>query len=266
MPWTGAAFLVGAMAIAGLPPLNGFASEWLTLQALIHVPMSGGVGAGLAGSVALAALAATAALAVLCFVKVDWLVLLGPSRRAALAEAAETPIGDACRHRPAGGGVRRARGGARRAVRGARRLGAVGGDRLRRASGCTCPAPVPCRPPGSRWCWSASRRRWCCCGVVCAPPRRRLGPAGSAVEPALRWTSAGFTKPIRLVLESILRPEREITTSERRRGRAGGRLRRSGAAPDRRSALPARCPAVARRRRHTRADCRAAGSAPTSAI
>ena len=34
MPWTGAAFLVGAAAIAGLPPLNGFASEWLTLQAL----------------------------------------------------------------------------------------------------------------------------------------------------------------------------------------------------------------------------------------
>ena len=31
MPWTGGAFLVGAMAIAGLPPLNGFASEWLTL-------------------------------------------------------------------------------------------------------------------------------------------------------------------------------------------------------------------------------------------
>ena len=41
MPWTGAAFLVGAMAIAGLPPLNGFASEWLTLQALLHVSAYG---------------------------------------------------------------------------------------------------------------------------------------------------------------------------------------------------------------------------------
>ncbi len=41
MPWTGGAFLVGAMAIAGLPPLNGFASEWLTLQALLHVPAYG---------------------------------------------------------------------------------------------------------------------------------------------------------------------------------------------------------------------------------
>ena len=31
MPWTGGAFLVGSLAIAGVPPLNGFASEWLTL-------------------------------------------------------------------------------------------------------------------------------------------------------------------------------------------------------------------------------------------
>jgi hydrogenase-4 component B len=67
MPWTGGAFLVGSLAIAGVPPLNGFASEWLTLQALVHVPAYGGLGDGLAGALALAALAATAALAVFCF-------------------------------------------------------------------------------------------------------------------------------------------------------------------------------------------------------
>src|SRR5581483_9698656 len=89
MPWTGGAFLLGSMAIAGLPPLNGFASEWLTLQALLHVPRYGGVGDGVAGALALAALAATAALAVLCFVKVVGLVLLGPPRRDAVAEARE---------------------------------------------------------------------------------------------------------------------------------------------------------------------------------
>ena len=152
MPWTGAAFLVGAMAIAGLPPLNGFASEWLTLQALIHVPMSGGVGAGLAGSAALAALAATAALAVLCFVKVTGLVLFGTIPTGGPGGGGRDAGGDACRHWPAGGGVRRARGGSRLAVWGARRLGA-GGRRLPPASGCTCPAPVPCQPPGSCWCW-----------------------------------------------------------------------------------------------------------------
>ncbi len=81
MPWTGATFLVGAAAIAGLPPLNGFASEWLTLQALLRVPAYGGVLDGVLGAAALAGLAATAALAVFCFVKVVGLVLLGPPRR-----------------------------------------------------------------------------------------------------------------------------------------------------------------------------------------
>jgi len=48
MPWSGGAFLIGAAAIAGLPPLNGFASEWLTLQALLHVPRYGHIADGVA--------------------------------------------------------------------------------------------------------------------------------------------------------------------------------------------------------------------------
>jgi hypothetical protein len=35
------------------------------------------------------------------------------------------------------------------------------------------------------------------------------------VEPELGWTSAGFTKPLRLVLEGALRPQRDITASVR---------------------------------------------------
>src|SRR5947209_12963868 len=92
MPWSGGAFLNGAAAIAGLPPFNGFASEWLTLQALIHVPRYGHIGAGIAGALALAALAATAALAVFCFVKVVGLVLLGAPRTPAVAAAEEPPL------------------------------------------------------------------------------------------------------------------------------------------------------------------------------
>jgi hypothetical protein len=45
---------------------------------------------------------------------------------------------------------------------------------------------------------------------------RRAAPApawacGQRVEPALAWTSAGFTKPLRLVFEPVLRPERDLT-------------------------------------------------------
>ena len=34
MPWTAGLFALGAMAIAGLPPLNGFVSEWLVFLGL----------------------------------------------------------------------------------------------------------------------------------------------------------------------------------------------------------------------------------------
>ena len=48
--------------------------------------------------------------------------------------------------------------------------------------------------------------------------RRVAAPAptwacGQLVEPRLRWTSAGFTKPLRLVLEGVLRPQRDIEIS-----------------------------------------------------
>ena len=40
MPYTAAAFFVGALAISSLPPLNGFISEWLTLQSLFFLPQA----------------------------------------------------------------------------------------------------------------------------------------------------------------------------------------------------------------------------------
>ena len=38
MPWVAGFALVGTLAIAGLPPLNGFVSEWLLLQAFLVTP------------------------------------------------------------------------------------------------------------------------------------------------------------------------------------------------------------------------------------
>jgi hydrogenase-4 component B len=52
-------------------------------------------------------------------------------------------------------------------------------------------------------------------GFVLLRGRRSAAPApswasGQRLEPALHWTGAGFTKPLRLVLEAVLRPQREI--------------------------------------------------------
>jgi NADH:ubiquinone oxidoreductase subunit 5 (subunit L)/multisubunit Na+/H+ antiporter MnhA subunit len=84
LPWTSAAFLVGAVAIAGFPPLNGFVSEWLTLQvifasqglfATVHPWMVVGVFG------ALLMLAMAFGLTALAFVKISGETLLGAPRR-----------------------------------------------------------------------------------------------------------------------------------------------------------------------------------------
>jgi hydrogenase-4 component B len=69
MPWTAGLFLLGAIAISGLPPLNGFVSEWLTFQALLGGASRFHGPAGLVIVFSAAMLALTGGLAAACFVK-----------------------------------------------------------------------------------------------------------------------------------------------------------------------------------------------------
>jgi hydrogenase-4 component B len=90
MPRTSFAFLVGCMAISALPPLNGFASEWLTFQAVLLHPELPQWGLKLIIPVDGAALALAAALAAACFVRAFGIVFLGRPRTDAAAQARET--------------------------------------------------------------------------------------------------------------------------------------------------------------------------------
>jgi hydrogenase-4 component B len=215
MPWTGGAFLVGAMAIAGLPPLNGFASEWLTLQSLLRVPAYGGIPDGVAGAIALAALASTAALAVLCFVKVVGLVLLGRARREPVAAAVEVPA--AMRTAVAGLALACVVLGVAPGLLFGSLVGlapwtseaatTVGLDLPTTGSLPTAGiALVLVGVVGALWLTRGSR--------VAAPAP--TWACGQLVEPQLEWTSAGFTKPLRLVLEGVLRPQRDVTVTTER--------------------------------------------------
>jgi len=87
MPWAGWLTLVGVLAIAGLPPLNGFVSEWLLLQALLfsHEVPQPFVNMLLPLGAAIVALAA--ALAAYVMVKFFGVVFLGQPREATLAHA-----------------------------------------------------------------------------------------------------------------------------------------------------------------------------------
>ncbi len=92
MRFTGSAFLVGAVAICGLPPLNGFVSEWLITLASFRALTDGSAGVGRLGAAAGApALALIGALAVACFVKAFSAVFLGSPRSPGGAVEAEDP-------------------------------------------------------------------------------------------------------------------------------------------------------------------------------
>ncbi len=80
MPWTALFFLVGALSIAGLPPFNGFVSEWLTLQTLLISAALHSTSVKIAFALCGAGLALTFALAVTCFVKAFAMGFLGMSR------------------------------------------------------------------------------------------------------------------------------------------------------------------------------------------
>ena len=80
MPWTAVSFIIGAVAICGLPPLNGFVSEFLIYLGFFTGAISGN-GAGAIGvALAAPALALIGGLAVACFVKVVGVVFLGSPR------------------------------------------------------------------------------------------------------------------------------------------------------------------------------------------
>jgi hydrogenase-4 component B len=164
--------------------------------------------------VALAALGASAALAVLCFVKVIGLVLLGEPRRPECATASEPPAG------------------MRGAVVGLAALCVALGP----AAGVILPRLVELAPgavelhpaadvaaPGTG---SLPALGLMLALVAAILGLRRLrgtrrAPAapvwasGQRAAPSLAWTSAGFTKTLRLALEGLLRPRREVEAQAR---------------------------------------------------
>ncbi len=114
MPWTASLFTLGAMAIAGLPPLNGFVSEWLVFLGLFDAASAHSVASWAAVPAAIL-LGVTGALALACFVKVCGVVFFGRAAfgsggtraRMRLADArADAGARDVVRgHRPCAGAI-----------------------------------------------------------------------------------------------------------------------------------------------------------------
>lgn len=90
MPYTAFFFLIGSIAISALPPFNGFASEWMTFQALFAGIGSGNALAQWSFIVAAGSLALTGGLAAACFVKVFGITFLARPRSESAKKATES--------------------------------------------------------------------------------------------------------------------------------------------------------------------------------
>ncbi len=224
MPWTAWLFLLGAAAISALPPLNGFASEWMTFQALLlgGVRLSGA--AGLAAAFAAAMLALTGGLAAACFVKAFGVSFLGRPRSPHAEHATESPVS--------------MRLGMALLAAVCIVLGVVPGYAIRLLdrpvadllggtplSGLLTvhgPLVLSSGTPsvGSSISVTASAvlllALAAIAAVVCGWPRaagRRLAPTWTCgVSPRSRfdYTATGFAKPLRLVFAALYRPRRDL--------------------------------------------------------
>jgi hydrogenase-4 component B len=91
MPATTFLIAGGAFAAAALPPSNGFISEWLLLQSMLHADAGGGTVLAVAAPIGVAVVALTAGVAVATFVKLVGTGLLARPRSAGAARAHESP-------------------------------------------------------------------------------------------------------------------------------------------------------------------------------
>jgi len=224
MPWTAFFFLLGAVAISALPPLNGFVSEWLTYQSLLQgfgttdslvrlvFPLSG------------AMLALTGALAAACFVKAFGITFLAQPRSPAAAQAHEAPftmllamalltavcvflglfpvtflkLMDPLTLQLTGESL-----SAKISLAGGLVLGntqATGGSvsTLGLALTGICLLPIPLVL------WLLFGRR----------AKTRIGPTWDCglrgLTPQMEYTATGFSKPIRMIFKALFRPRREV--------------------------------------------------------
>jgi hydrogenase-4 component B len=223
MPKTALLFLIGAVAISALPPLNGFISEWLTYQSLLQ---------GFGTTVSLmrvmfplagAMLALTGALAAACFVKAFGITFLAQPRSDHARNAREVsnsmlagmcllaaacvflglfptlflklfdPItiqltGESLSERLTVAGF----------VLGSTQAlgGTVSTLALLLTGLCLLPIPMGL--------WVLFGRR----------TRIRIGPTWDCglrgLTPGMEYTATGFSKPIRMIFKALFRPRREV--------------------------------------------------------
>lgn len=220
MPWTGAFFLVGALAISGLPLLNGFPSEWLTFQALLlgftatpglvrlNFPFAG------------ATLALTSALAAACFVRAFGISFLALPRSESASRAHESSmlmlvpqawLAALCVALGLFPGVPlRALGSVTLSLPGLQSTGSMSDGALRMVSGIgsfdyVVPGLFGIAIFGGLILavWMTARR-----GLVVRPAP--TWACGGELSARTEYTATAFSKPLMMIFKAIYRPRRQV--------------------------------------------------------
>lgn len=221
MPVTGACFLVGSAAISALPPLNGFASEWLTFQSLLSLGRAADAPqTALLPLAAGGALALTGALAVACFVKAFGVAFLGVARDPRAGAARETGVSER---------IAMAALALACVVLGLAAGPVVAGIGRLVPLAATAPAGAALGPavaaggrlfvPGIAIAVLALAVAAVLVPRVLGPVRTRIGETwacGVTLQPIHSYTATAFAKPIRLMFRDIVRPVREVEVVHRR--------------------------------------------------
>ncbi|MBU4215824.1 MAG: hydrogenase 4 subunit B [Actinobacteria bacterium] len=217
MPWTAAAFGVGALGAAALPVTGGFVAEWTLLQSLIGGVRPDDRLVAITVPLALGALALTAGLALLTFVKAYGIGFLARARSAAALDAVEVPV--TMRVPMVAGaalvlGLGVAPGPLARVLARSLQVGGVqqvglGGVRLTGLGAVLDPAALALlgalvAVPALAIAWSAARRHgrekdalaWGCGGV--------------RDSPRMQYTGTSYAEPLMRVFDDALQPARDI--------------------------------------------------------
>jgi hydrogenase-4 component B len=226
LPYTAFFFLVGAVAISALPPLNGFISEWLTFQAFFKGFDAAELSVKIAMPISVALLALTSALAAACFVKAFGITFLGAGRSHHVHAAHESPrnmlagmgflaaaclafglapsfvislvqpVADSVLHHNTAGAHPVGLSSSTQANPTINEAPLFVAILLLAIAGLVLLAIVVFR--GNRK--TRSVPTWAC-GL-------------ESISPRMQYTATGFSKPIRMIFSSVFRPSREIDVSE----------------------------------------------------
>ncbi|MQS17078.1 hydrogenase 4 subunit B [Streptomyces kaniharaensis] len=221
MPYTTALFALGALGALALPPGNGFISEWLLLQSLIHGLAVPGAATAVVLPVAIAAIALAAGLAAAAFVKALGVGFFARPRSVAAERAVESP-----RPMLAGMGLCAAACVGLALLPGAL---ADGLDRAVEASGVQVSRPLGGGELQLRLTQLSGRLAplWIAAALVAAgavvlllvraaarAPRRVDAPlwdcGAGAPTARMEYTATSFAEPLQRVFDDVLAPEQDV--------------------------------------------------------